>query len=344
MKSILLPILIFFSSVLNIVSAQTVSIDKVKFFEDTSVLKVIISSDLAKVFKQKDKVGVKFPASISVMLPDSTKVDEPIVLETRGHFRKGYCYIPPLKIVFKNKKTSVLKPLGSLKLVNQCKTPEVYQQYLLSEMLIYKMYNLLTDKSFRVRLLNLELFDSTGKKKPIHENAFLLEDAKDLAKRNNCTELKNKTINYNETDRRQMTMMTIFEYMIGNTDWAVSVSHNMLLLSPKDDSITFPYVVPYDFDNSGFVNADYANPAPNLNISSVRERLYRGFIRTMNEINETLNIYKKQEQNIYSLINNCNLLTSKTKKSLTGYLDSFFIMIKNPNEVYKIFVENARTE
>ncbi len=238
----------------------------------------------------------------------------------------------------------MLKPLGSLKLVSQCKTSNTYQQYLVSEFLIYKMYNLLTNKSFRVRLLNLKIIDSTGKKKPIIENAFLMEDTKDLAKRNNCTDYKKDQIDYRQTDRQQMTLVSIFEYMIGNTDWGVSVSHNTRLLLPKNDSFPLPYVVPYDFDYSGFVNTDYAIPDPKLNISDVRERLYRGFPRTIGEINQAIDIFKNQEKNIYALINNCGLLTSRTKKDLTGYLDGFFNMIKKPNEVYNIFVQNARRE
>ena len=252
--------------------------------------------------------------------------------------------MPPLKVIFKDKKSSVLKPLGSLKLVSQCKTSNNYQQYLLSEFLIYKIYNLLTDKSFRVRLLDLKLIDSTGRKKSIIENAFLMEDIKDLAKRNNCADFKRTQIDYRQTNRRQMTLVSIFEYMIGNTDWSVPVSHNTKLILSKSDSFPLPYVIPYDFDYSGFVNTDYAIPDSKLNISSVRERLYRGFPRTIDEINETLDIFREKKESIYSLISNYPLLTSKTKKNLTGYLDGFFNMIKKPNEVYNTFVKNARTQ
>ncbi|MEO8819457.1 MAG: hypothetical protein ABI267_07650 [Ginsengibacter sp.] len=344
MKSILFLLLLFTSFTGTLVSAQTVSFDNVKFFEDTSVLNVTIKTDMVKVFRQKEKTGAKFPANFSVQFENGSQINEPIVLEIRGHFRKNFCYIPPLKVIFKNKKTSVLKPLGALKLVNQCKTPEMYQQYLVSEFLVYKMFNLLTDKSLRVRLLNLKLIDSTGRKKTIDENAFLMENEKRFAKRNNFTVLKTDKVKYNLTDRRQMTLVDLFEYMIGNTDWGVSVGHNVQLFHSKNDSFALTYVVPYDFDYSGFVNTDYSSPAPNLNISSVRERIYRGFPRSLNEINEALAIFKKQQENMYALINNCNLLTSKTKRSLTGYLDGFFEIIKKPDDVKRIFVENARSD
>lgn len=342
MKSILYPLLLFsfFSS--GMVFGQTTSIDPTKIFEDTSILNVTIKTNIKNLLRYKKKTGVKFPANISFTLPDSTLINEPITLETRGHFRKDFCYIPPLRIIFKTNKKSALESLGSLKLVNQCIASESYQQYLVREWLIYKMYNLFTEKSYRVRLLNLQIIDTTEKKKSITESAFLVERTSDLAGRNNCIELKIKRIEYNMTNRQQMTLVNIFEYMIGNTDWAVSVSHNSRLLRSKNDPSSFPYAVPYDFDYSGFVNAPYAIPDPQLNISNVRERVYRGFSRTFDEINETLDIFKKQEKNIYGLITNCGLINSKTKKDLTGYLDDFFTMIKNPGEVNKVFVLNAR--
>lgn len=323
---------------------QNAPIDEAKFFKDTSVINATIETNMVNLFRHKEKTGDKFPAHFSASLLDNTKIDGPIVLEIRGHSRKDICFVPPLKVSFKKKKDKVLEPLGSLKLVSQCKTSEVYQQYLISEFLIYKMYNLLTEKSFRVRLLNLNLIDSTGKKKPINEYAFLMEDEKNLAKRNNCIDFKRAHVDYRQADRKQMTLVAIFEYMIGNTDWGVTVNHNIRLLLPKNDSSKLPYVVPYDFDYSGLVNTDYAIPSPNLDITSVRERIYRGFPRTIDEINESLDIFKKQEKNIYSVINDCALLTSKTKKELTEYLNDFFKMIKKPDDVYNIFVKNARTD
>ena len=334
--------LYFFCFLCKTATSQAIPIDKVKFFEDTSVLNVTLKTNMQKIFKSINKTGAKFPAVFSVTFPDGTEVNEPISLEIRGHFRKQYCYIPPLKVLFKSKKASALNSLGTLKLVSQCKTSETYQQYLVSEWLIYKMFNLLTDKSFRVRLLNINIIDTTGKKKTIKENAFLVERMKDLAKRNDCSVVKKKNISYNATDRQQMTLVDIFEYMIGNTDWGVSTSHNIRLLHSKSDSLSLAYVIPYDFDYSGLINADYAKPNPKLNISNVQERLYRGFPRTINEINEALNLFKKQESNFYSLINNCSLLNSRTKKNLTDYLDSFFDLIKNPDDVYNTFVRNAR--
>jgi hypothetical protein len=248
-----------------------------------------------------------------------------------------------LTIDFKDKKTSVLKPLGSLKLVSQCFTSEAGEKYLLTEYLVYRIYNLLTDLSFHVRLLNLKLVDSSGKKKTISEYAFLIENIKNVAKRNKCSYSKEK-IDPRNTDNHQMTIAAIFEYMIGNTDWGVSANHNTRLLLAEKDTLNRPFVVPYDFDFSGFVNTDYAAPAPNLDITNVRTRLYRGFPEPTEIVDDVVSIFKKQKENIYGLINHFDLLPSKNKNELTKYLDDFFELINNPTKVKYTFIENARTE
>jgi hypothetical protein len=195
--------------------------------------------------------------------------------------------------------------------------------------------------SFRVRLLNLTFVDSAGKKKSISEHAFLTEDIKDMAKRNGCRNWKHRQLSAAEADRKQMTIMAIFEYMIGNTDWGVAVNHNTRYIISRKDSLARPYVVPYDFDYSGFVNTPYAIPDEKLGIENVRQRVYRGLPRSMEELDEAFNIFKKQKDNIYGLIENFNLLTSKNKKDIISYLDDFYAQVNSPQKVKEIFIQNA---
>ncbi len=108
-------------------------------------------------------------------------------------------------------------------MVSACRATPYDDQNLLKEFIIYKIYNLITDKSFRVRLLNLSYRDSSGKKKTINQHAFIVEDIKELAKRNTCDDWTDRKFNTERTDRRQMTTVAVFEYMIGNTDWSVPV-------------------------------------------------------------------------------------------------------------------------
>ena len=323
---------------------QTYKADKTVFFEDTSVLNATLTTDIIHLERQRSKEGKQYAGHFSFALRGDSLMDAPVVLETRGRMRKEICEIPPIRINFKEQKNSPLHKLGSLKLVNQCRTSNIGQDYLIREYLIYKMYNLITDMGFRVRLLKLTLADSSGRKKPVTEYAFLMEDIKDLARRNNCTEFKTTKLDQRRTDPRQMTIVAIFEYMIGNTDWGISANHNTRLIRSVDSSLVRPYVVPYDFDYAGLVNADYAVADENLGIASVRDRLYRGFPGTMDELNDVIDIFKKQKGNIYALINGCTLISPASKKDMTSYLDDFFDIINDPRSVRNTFIDNARKE
>jgi hypothetical protein len=296
---------------------------------------------------ETDKIGIIYPATFSCKMGDSLTINDPIQLEVRGHFRRGHCYLPPLKVIFKNDKSAAFYKLKSLKLVSNCRVSNSDDQNLLKEYLIYKIYNMITDKSFRVRLLNLTYKDSSEKKKPITQHAFLIEDVKELAKRSDCvdwTDWKGKKFGTEATDRQQMTTVAIFEYMIGNTDWSVPVNHNIRIIHSKKDSLSRPFVVPYDFDFSGLVNTNYSSPDERLGIENVRERLYRGFPRTMEELNIVLDVFNKQKPNIYALINNFDLLTPRTKKEMTLYLDEFYKTISSQYTVKDVFITNARTQ
>jgi len=328
----------------QVVNGQSAVVDKAQFFKDTSILDVNITTGLNRLFKQKEKEGYQYTADFSTKLPDGTSVDEPILLEVRGHFRKDYCNIPPLRVIFKAKKNSVLKPLGSLKLVSKCKLTPTDEQYLLKEYVTYKIYNLLTDMSFRVRLLNITWIDSANREKKVTEHAFLMEDIKDLAERNNCTDAKDLKPPTEATNRQQMTIVALFQYMIGNTDWSVPVNHNIRLILSKIDSLHKPYAVPYDFDYAGLVNTDYAVPDEKLGTQSVTERVYRGFPRTMQELNDVLDMFKSKKDSIYALINNFDLLNGKSKKEMCSYLNEFFDLIKEQGKVNEAFIQQARIQ
>ena len=192
--------------------------------------------------------------------------------------------------------------------------------------------------------MDLEYIDSSGKKKTIKENAFFIEDVKEMAKRNNCKEWTGGRPHTEYTNRKQMTLLAVFEYMIGNTDWSVPVRHNIRTIRNKDDTTALAFSVPYDFDYCGLVNTEYAIPDELLNIQTVLERVYRGFPRTMGELDEALGLFNKQKENIFSLINNFDPLYPRNKKDMIEYLESFYSLIKDREEVKSIFIDHARKE
>ncbi|MEO6851711.1 MAG: hypothetical protein ABI166_13805 [Mucilaginibacter sp.] len=179
--------------------------------------------------------------------------------------------------------------------------------------------------------------DSSGTKKTLTQHAFLIEDVAEMAKRNNCKASAVSKTPTMLTNHRQSTTVSIFEYMIGNTDWSTPGGHNIKLINEKDDPASKPYVVPYDFDFSGLVNTNYSAPDERLGIENVRERTYRGLPRPISEVNDVLDIFNKEKANMYAVINNFNLLTPRNKRDMTDYLDQFFKTISDPEDVKKIF-------
>ena len=196
--------------------------------------------------------------------------------------------------------------------------------------------------SYRVRLLHITYNDSKQKVKSYTQYAFLIEDTKDMAERSNCIEIKNKTFGTEALNRQQITFVSVFQYMIGNTDWAVPNYHNIKLMAPKTDSLSRPYPVPYDFDYAGFVNAPYATPAEELDIKTVTERSYRGFVRTIDELQPILDVFKEKKETILLTINNFSLLDANDKKGMTRYTEQFYDILEHKGSVKSVFIDNAR--
>ena len=108
----------------------------------------------------------------------------PVKLQVRGNFRKLWnnCSFPPLYLDVPKKKASqtVFANQNKLKLVTHCEGEE----YVVREYLVYRLYNLLTDYSFQVRLCRVSYVDSTGKRPTETRWGMLLEDESNLVKRN----------------------------------------------------------------------------------------------------------------------------------------------------------------
>jgi hypothetical protein len=324
---------------------QKQKLDEKQFFIDETPVESSLETYWTKLISKKRKLTQPFPARFTAKLSDTLTVSEPVTLIVRGHFRRDYCNIPPLKVFFKKTETSYLYPLKSLKIVNACNTADAYEQYLFKEYLIYKIYNLLTDKSIRVRLIKLNYKDSNDSKKSYIQHAFFTEDFDDMAKRNKCKEFEGK-LNNQSTDQKQMLLVALFEYMIGNTDWSVPGVHNIKLIQHTADVNARPFAVPFDFDFSGLVNTGYGAHDPLISApeESVEVRVYRGFPHTSEEINESLEIFKQKKDAIYALINKFELLSDKSKKGMIKYLDEFYALINNPADVKNTFIYGARKD
>ncbi len=336
----------------QIVSAQENTLDSIPNYENSTLFDSDELLNFKLIVNKKElfnDVGEKrsyHKAKVIYKNSSGDSIRLKIKVQTRGNFRRNpdNCKFPPLK--FKIPKqvrwdTNIFSGQSRLKLVVPCfPKNKNYQELVLKEYLIYKIYNLFTDYSFRVRLAHIHLINKVSDEKLFDFYGFFIEETDQMAKRNNGKVLKIKNLKQQSLQQEAMTQLAVFQYMISNTDWAISKLHNIKLLFVNNDHI--PYPVPYDFDWSGFVNAPYAVPAAQIGTRHVQERVYRGYARPLEELERVIEKFNENKNAIYNLINNNIYLTDKTKNDLIKFLDEFYKTINNPVKIKNVFIKGAR--
>jgi hypothetical protein len=313
------------------------------FFADTSVLRATVTTDVKNLQRNKAK-PVFQPATFTWHNADSSRdVTETVKIKQRGNARKDQCNLAGLMVDFSIKGVeSRFQNLGEIKWVAPCNFNKESEQWILKEYLVYKLYNVITDQSFRVRLMQLTLNDEKNKAKPVTNYAFAIEPTDDVAKRLKFSEVKEEKVLTEQTNRAQTTLVTLFQYMIGNTDWAVPIKHNVKLFRPVDSAITNPYVIPYDFDYSGIVFTSYAIPYEGLPISSVLDRYYLGFPRTIEEIMLVLDVLSEKREALKKTIQDFAYLNKTHKAQMIDYLEGFYALVQTEKQIKFQFIDNAR--
>jgi hypothetical protein len=316
-------------------------VDSVKFFEDQTTITMTLETDLKDLLGKKQNERY-LPAKITMAFEGGPTITEEIKLTVRGNFRRETCYMPGLKLDFHNLTSPQLYKLDKLKLVCGCSSGSENEQLVLREYMAYKVFNQLSDKSFKVRLAKITFTDAAGKRKPYSQYGFFIEDVDDMAKRNGMKEMEGTNFQQESSNREHMTLVQLYQYLLGNTDWSVPNFHNVKLIAPKDGNAR-PFVIPYDFDISGFVDPPYATIDERFDIQSVRDRLYRGFPRNMTELQDAIKVFNDKKDAIKEMISGFAPFDSKSKSWLTKFTDEFYKTINNQRDVQRLFIDQART-
>ena len=310
---------------LNAQKSGTDSLPSFRLFEDDKLIEISLRFDLSTYFRTKPQK--EYLKTNMTIIFDNDSVSRDIRLKTRGVFRNQYCMFAPIELNIKkaNFGYSDLNSISKLKLVPQCNSGKDKEDYLLREYLAYKLFNVLTDTSFRVRLVKVNYYDTEKKKKPVKQYGFFLEPAGMLAARTNSLQIKTTTLNQKHIVPAIMDRLAIFNYMIGNYDWSVPGQHNVLITKSLNlDPYGLGIAIPHDFDWSGLVNPVYAVPAENVGTENVRQRLFTGVCRTREVYDRELDLFLQKKAQFYAVINDCPYINQKVKKDMTGYLDGFF--------------------
>ena len=306
-------------------------------FASDELLQIKLTGKLKELMNDRESADPQsFPFRFSYTNEQGIETVIPVEVRTRGHFRrmKANCTYPPLLIKFPNQGaqvTTVFRNQKKLKLVMPC----AGEEYIVREWLAYKIYNLITPKSFKARLVKIQLGDERNSKTANSVYGILLEEEDQLAERNNATVVETK-LRPQQTEVNTFLTMSVFQYLIGNTDWSVEYLQNIKLIAPKSGSV--PMTVAYDFDHAGLVGASLAQPAEELQMSSTRERRYRGYcMKDLSVFNQVLAEFNRVKDDIYKLYKDCKILDEKYIKSTLRYLDEFYATINNTKAWQRAF-------
>lgn len=310
--------------------AQTATPDSSKksfrLFENDKPLEISLSFDLSIYFRTKPQEEY-LKANITIHLSKTDSISKDIRLKTRGVFRNQYCFFPPIELNFKKADFGYtdLNRISKIKLVPQCSQGKENEDYVLREYLAYKLFNVLTDTSFRVRLVTVNYIDTKKKRKPIRQYGFLIEPVGMLIARTNSVQIKSNALNQKSIVPKVMDRFAIFNFMIGNYDWAVPNQHNVVVIKPLVyDPMGLGIAIPHDFDWTGLVNASYAIPAEIVGTENVRERIFLGVCRSKEVYQKELDMFLENKDEFYKVINEFPYINQRAKKDMTGYLDGFF--------------------
>ena len=314
-----------------------------------------IEAPLSTIFRDRGTERNERPSKVILTGSDGQPVKLDVAIRTRGKTRaeRRICEFPPLRLDFDTAAHgTVFERQNALKLVTHCQDDDPqYDQYVLQEYLVYRVYNLLTDLSFKPRLARVTYVDTDGRRATVTRYAFLLEDDDDMAARNGWQALRVRSVPLQAVDPQTVALLGVFQYMIGNPDWSlISVEpgedaccHNTVPIGEASGPI-FP--VPYDFDITGIVNPRYADRLfearqRNLGIRRVRDRVYRGLCAADELLPSTFALFNQKRDAIYALYREQPGLDAGVLKATIEYLDEFYAAINDPRKVRQAFVEGC---
>ena len=111
----------------------------------------------------------------------------------------------------------------------------------------------------------------------------------------------------------------------------------MLVQTPSKK--TFP--VPYDFDYSGLVDARYAVPSKQFNITSVRDRVYRGPCRTAAEFQPFFDKFIAVKAQVMALFDSISGIDAGFRKDAQKYVEGFYQTISKPGDIKRAFIDEC---
>lgn len=302
------------------------------------------ASGSTKAIKKNTNDSTYTHGKFSYEIQPEQWIDIETEARVRGNFRLKNCYFPPLKLKFKKKsiKGTVFEGNKTVKLVLPCKRQSNMNPLIGREYICYRFYEEVTPFHFKSRLVNLELTEAKKRKTHVYELlAFMVEDNSKVAERSNGKIMEMKGLSPSVFDPVHTVRNDYFQYMIGNADWSAVYQHNSNILFA--DGKYMP--LPYDFDMSGLVSADYAqvNP-PSLGTGDPRERVYRGFCKEEKVMEDIRKEYLSLEKKFHDIIDqNTPYVKASDTRDMHSYVDEFYQIMKDDRLFKNSILQGCRT-
>ncbi len=315
----------------------------VDLFNEINPMDMTLTFDLKKYQRSKFK-GEYLPVHFYYQINDTLRLEKSMRIKARGEFRRKHCSFAPfwLNIRKADIANQHLQEVTRIKIVTHCRGSNEYADYLLKEYLTYKIYNILSPISFRVRLLRMKYVD-TGRKNRVTESwAFMIEPEEMLAGRHDGQVIKKDELIMRLMKPETMDLVALFQFMIGNADYSIAGRHNVKILGLPGFGSEGYTPVPYDFDYTGLVNAEYALPGENLGITSIQDRYFLGLCREESEYQQVIDHLEKHRDEILEMINSFPYMKEKKKSEMISYLEGFFILASDTERIRKKLNKTCR--
>ena len=303
-------------------------------FGETDPMYITLTLDLKKYQREKFK-GEYLPVHFLYELNDTLHLEKEMRMKARGKFRRNHCSLAPFWLDLRKSdlEDEDQQDFARIKIVSHCKGSLAYEEYVLKEYLCYKIYNIISPNSFRVRLVRMTYVDTGRNSKVTKGWAFMIEPEQMLAKRMDAVVVKRDDLSTQLLRPWEIDILALFQYMIGNVDYSVYGRQNMKFLGLPGYGTAGYTPVPYDFDYTGLVDAYYAIPSDFLPIKSVRERMYLGPCREAEAYQAALEHINLCSEEIFLLVNDFEFLDQKDKKDVVHYLEQYFKLSGNPKSL-----------
>jgi hypothetical protein len=323
-------------------------------FADDEVIEITIDAPMSTLMDVRpDKAYLKGSLAFTDSGGKARRLQ--LKLQTRGNYRrdKEHCDFAPIRLNLRKSEVrdTIFADQDRLKLVTHCKSYERdFQELVFREYLAYRLFQAISDISYRTRLLRVTYFD-TEDAKELSRYGFVIEDVKAVAKRYGLKRVKERYLAHEDHDRQRQNLVHLFEYMIGNTEYSLvnpepdkNCCHNMDILSATGAP---PYIaLPFDFDFSGLVNAPYAEPNPRYPIPNVRVRFYKGLCRNNELLPRNLELFRQKRAELIAIVERTGTISVPARRaaqSAQAYVDGFFEIIDDPRAFKKRLTDACLT-